>query len=316
LAPTPTASSGAYFRSLSLSRRKLKSKQRSSTRERELKRLGLFFFCSTPKELSSTFFDLLSPYFSEIQKIQQQKNFFLLIRYVEAEKTNARWAMIGVAGILGQEILGVEPKWFLHGQKDYGKNLLLFFLSSSSLCDGRRPLPFCYVPPPVFLAFSSFFALGFSRPQKKESENQGSASEGKHEGGAKASRAKTDPFSPLPKKPRPPPTTPSRTGIPFLGLFAIQQIVFGFLETSRYQAWKSGEKNALFPLDPAGMNSDANAVKEIKNGRLAMVAFVGFAVQALVTREGPIEGLFGHLASPFSHNIIGNIANLPNVIGK
>lgn len=163
MAPTPTASSGAYFRSLSLSRRKLKSKQRSSTRERELKRLGLFFFCSTPKELSSTFFDLLSPYFSEIQKIQQQKNFFLLIRYVEAEKTNARWAMIGVAGILGQEILGVEPKWFLHGQKDYGKNLLLFFLSSS-LCDGRRPLPFCYVPPPVFLAFSSFFALGFSRP--------------------------------------------------------------------------------------------------------------------------------------------------------
>ena len=123
-------------------------------------------------------------------------------------------------------------------------------------------------------------------------------------------------FLPLPKKPRPPPTTPSRTGIPFLGLFAIQQIVFGFLETSRYQAWKSGEKNALFPLDPAGMNSDANAVKEIKNGRLAMVAFVGFAVQALVTREGPIEGLFGHLASPFSHNIIGNIANLPNVIGK
>lgn len=106
------------------------------------------------------------------------------------------------------------------------------------------------------------------------------------------------------------------TGIPFLGLFAIQQIVFGFLETSRFQAWKTGEKNAIFPLDPAGMNSDANAVKEIKNGRLAMVAFVGFAVQALVTREGPIEGLFAHLASPFSHNIVGNIANLPNVIGK
>ena len=133
-------------------------------------------------------------------------------------------------------------------------------------------------------------------------------------------------FFPLKKKKtRPPPprqnskkTKQNKTklGIPFLGLFAIQQIVFGFLETSRYQAWKSGEKNALFPLDPAGMNSDANAVKEIKNGRLAMVAFVGFAVQALVTREGPIEGLFGHLASPFSHNIIGNIANLPNVIGK
>lgn len=107
-----------------------------------------------------------------------------------------------------------------------------------------------------------------------------------------------------------------KKGVPILGLVAIQQIVFGFLETSRFQAWKTGEKNAIFPLDPAGLNSEANAVKEIKNGRLAMVAFVGFAVQALVTREGPIEGLFGHLASPFSHNIIGNIANLPNVIGK
>jgi len=132
--------------------------------------------------------------------------------------------MIAVAGILGQELLGVQPKWFLAGAKDYG--------------------------------------------------------------------------------------------VPVLGLVAIQQIVFGFLETSRFQAWKTGEKNAIFPLDPAGLNSEANAVKEIKNGRLAMVAFVGFAVQALVTREGPIEGLFGHLSNPFSHNIVGNIANLPNVIGK
>lgn len=34
------------------------------------------------------------------------------------------------------------------------------------------------------------------------------------------------------------------------------------------------------------------------------VAFVGFAVQALVTREQPIEGLSKHLADPFGHNII------------
>ena len=82
------------------------------------------------------------------------------------------------------------------------------------------------------------------------------------------------------------------------------------------QRARTGQPNALFPLDPAGMNSSTNALKEIKNGRLAMVAFVGFAVQALVTREGPIEGLFAHLANPFGHNIITNIANLPNVIGK
>ena len=41
------------------------------------------------------------------------------------------------------------------------------------------------------------------------------------------------------------------------------------------------------------------------------VAFIGFAVQALVTREQPIEGLVKHLSDPFGHNIITNIGNLP-----
>lgn len=38
--------------------------------------------------------------------------------------------------------------------------------------------------------------------------------------------------------------------------------------------------------------------------RLAMVAIVGFAVQALVTREQPVAGLTAHIADPFGHNII------------
>ncbi|KAL4542502.1 hypothetical protein Ndes2526B_g03975 [Nannochloris sp. 'desiccata'] len=64
----------------------------------------------------------------------------------------------------------------------------------------------------------------------------------------------------------------------------------------------------------AGMNSTEMALKEVKNGRLAMVAFVGFAVAALVTRQGPIEALSSHLSNPFSNNIIGSIANMPNVV--
>jgi light-harvesting complex I chlorophyll a/b binding protein 5 len=36
----------------------------------------------------------------------------VLLRYVEAEKTNGRWAMMAVAGILFTEALGFAPKWF------------------------------------------------------------------------------------------------------------------------------------------------------------------------------------------------------------
>lgn len=147
--------------------------------------------------------------------------------YAEAEKTNGRWAMAGVAGILGQELLGVEPKWFEAGSKEYS--------------------------------------------------------------------------------------------IDFLPLLAIEFLVMGFLETKRYQGFKNTGSSGLinqFPFDPVGMNSPAMQLKEIKNGRLAMVAFVGFAVQALVTREGPIEGLLSHISNPFGHNITTNLLNLPNVIGK
>lgn len=107
--------------------------------------------------------------------------------------------------------------------------------------------------------------------------------------------------------------------MPSAPLLAIQAVVLGFLELKRYQGWKetgtSGFLNA-FPFDPAGMNSGEMAVKEVKNGRLAMVAFIGFAVAALVTRQGPLEALSAHLGNPFQNNIIGSVANLPAVIGK
>jgi len=45
-------------------------------------------------------------------------------------------------------------------------------------------------------------------------------------------------------------------------------------------------------------------VKEIKNGRLAMIAMLGVFVQGAVTAEGPAANWGKHVANPFGYNFI------------
>jgi light-harvesting complex I chlorophyll a/b binding protein 5 len=146
--------------------------------------------------------------------------------YAEAEKTNGRYAMMGVTGILGAEALGVPVKWYEAGQADYWL--------------------------PVIAQLPIFF------------------------------------------------------------------LVMGFFETKRYIGFKETGSSGLinsFPFDPVGLNCPRYAVNEVKNGRLAMVAFVGFAVQALVSRTTPLEGLRLHVSDPLKYNFTYYLTHTPEVLG-
>ena len=96
------------------------------------------------------------------------------------------------------------------------------------------------------------------------------------------------------------------TPIPLTTLVAIQTAVFAFLEAKRYESWKKtgyGGVAGIAPFDPLGMDSPEMREKEIRNGRLAMLAFLGFSSVAAVRGLGPIEALKLHLGNPNVENI-------------
>ncbi|ESQ30923.1 hypothetical protein EUTSA_v10011725mg [Eutrema salsugineum] len=113
-------------------------------------------------------------------------------------------------------------------------------------------------------------------------------------------------------------------------LIFVQFLLMGFAETKRYMDFVSPGSQAIegsffgleaaleglepgYPggplLNPLGLakdirNADQWKLKEIKNGRLAMMAMLGFFVQASVTHTGPIDNLVEHLSNPWHKTII------------
>merc|ERR1711869_186448 len=89
-------------------------------------------------------------------------------------------------------------------------------------------------------------------------------------------------------------------------LIVIELLVMAVFEAKRYEnIIKTGEGGLLdfAPFDPIGMRPDKMRLKEIKNGRLAMISFIGFCSQATILGLGPIGSLKKHLENPCKNNI-------------
>lgn len=84
---------------------------------------------------------------------------------------------------------------------------------------------------------------------------------------------------------------------------ACEVVVMAALEGLRGKEFSDG----IF--DPLGLAEKSDGlvdltVKEIKNGRLALVSLLGFAAQGVVTGKGPVQNVIDHFTDPFANNLL------------
>ena len=88
---------------------------------------------------------------------------------------------------------------------------------------------------------------------------------------------------------------------------AVEIAMMAFAEGKR--ASQTDPEKRCYPggsFDPMGMSKgdlDTLKLKEIKNGRLAMVAVLGMFCQGAVTGTGPVANWTSHLADPWGMNV-------------